>query len=101
MLLLATLAGPASGEIVCENRRIPVEVARNVYVIENETRCFHPAPNRLARVKLACDVLLASNWVLRSMVRAPLSRAARADTLSRDRPIPWRCQSGWTAMRCR
>ncbi len=60
ILLLATLAGPASGEFVCENRRIPVEVARNVYVIENETRCFHPAPNRLARVKLACDVLLAA-----------------------------------------
>ena len=60
MLLLATLAGPASGEIVCENRRIPVEVARHVYVIENETRCVHPAPNRLERVKLACDVLLTA-----------------------------------------
>ncbi len=69
MLLLATLAGPASGEIVCENRRIPVEVARNVYVIENETRCFHPAPNRLERVKLACDVLLAAYGEKESRVR--------------------------------
>ncbi|MEE9280591.1 MAG: hypothetical protein V3V67_10495 [Myxococcota bacterium] len=60
LLLFASLAGPASGEIVCENRRIPVEVAHNVFVIENETRCFHPPQDRLARLKLACDVLVTA-----------------------------------------
>lgn len=60
ILLLASLVGGASGEIVCESRRIPVEVARSVYVIEHETRCYHPQQSQLERVKLACDVLTSA-----------------------------------------
>jgi len=67
ILLLASLAGSAgssSGEIVCESRRIPVKIAgggaRSVYVIEHETRCFHPPLGHLEKLKLTCDVLVSA-----------------------------------------
>ena len=56
-------ADPAKDEIVCQNLQTPVEVARNVFVIETETRCFHPGhaeQSALERVKIACDVLIAA-----------------------------------------
>ena len=61
ILLLASLSGPPPGEIVCETRRVPVLFAsggaRKHYVLEYETRCYHPPLGRLQQLKLACDLL--------------------------------------------
>lgn len=64
ILLLASLAGgpgvAGPDGVICENRRIPVEVAESVYVIEHSVRCYRPGPGLLERVKLACDVLTSA-----------------------------------------
>ncbi len=61
ILLLAALTGSSAGEIVCESRRVPVIFAeggaRKHYVLEYETRCYHPPLGRLQQLKLACDLL--------------------------------------------
>ena len=61
ILLLASLASSPAGEIVCESRRVPVLFAgggaRKHYIMETETRCYHPPLGHLQRLKLACDLL--------------------------------------------
>ncbi len=60
ILLLAALSGSPAGEIVCESRLVPVLFAsggaRKHYVMETETRCYHPPGGRLQQLKLACDL---------------------------------------------
>ncbi len=61
ILLLASLSGSPAGEIVCETRRVPVIFAegraRKHYILEYETRCYHPPVGHLQQLKLACDLL--------------------------------------------
>ena len=61
ILLLAGLSGSPAGEIVCESRLVPVLFAsggaRKHYIMETETRCYHPTTGRLQQLKLACDLL--------------------------------------------
>ncbi len=65
MLLWAGLAGPGSGEIICETKPVLIQTsmrARN-YVLEHVTRCYpatDPGLAQLEKLKLACDLLVTA-----------------------------------------
>ncbi len=83
ILLLASLAGSPAGEIVCESRRVPVLFAeggaRKHYVMEVETRCYHPPQGHLQQLKLACDLF-------HSAYGAEEGQARCQDLISRSGP---------------
>ena len=65
MLLWAGLAGPGSGEIICETEPVLIRTptrARN-YVLEHVTRCYpaaDPGKEQLEKLKLVCDLLITA-----------------------------------------
>jgi len=61
LVMGATLAGsPRSNAIVCEEGLVRRQISRNVYTLDQRTRCY-PAPTRedeIDRLRRQCDLLI-------------------------------------------
>ena len=63
VVLGAGLAGPPSGEIICDSQHVPVQIGKwRTYVLEHRTRCYMApqAAEAIQKLQATCDLLITA-----------------------------------------